>query len=72
MGHTISYKTIDRGLLETIGPTGVSNSVIYVVRALSTLQSGLIKQYAFIIFSGATIFMATFVGGHEIFFLLNL
>ena len=52
-GHTVSYKVLDKGLLEAIGPNGLSDSIRYLSTIFSRLQSGQVYNYAFtiIIFS---------------------
>ena len=46
LGYNITYKLIDRGVLELLGPTGVSRAVAKLVRLTSRLHSGLIYNYA--------------------------
>ena len=54
-GHTITYKVLDRGYIELLGPLGVSKGVSELTRRASLLQSGWIYNYAFTIFSFATL-----------------
>lgn len=49
------YKTLDRGLIELIGPQGLSLCLSQITINLSKLQSGVIYNYAFIIFVSTTI-----------------
>jgi hypothetical protein len=56
-GHNVTYKILDRGLIEQVGPSGLAHSLISFSRFLSGIQSGLIYNYAFTIFLGATIFI---------------
>lgn len=56
-GHDISYKVLDRGLIEYIGPFGISVLVSKVSQIVSRLQSGLIYNYAFTIFIFLTLFI---------------
>jgi len=56
-GHNVSYKIIDRGLIEYIGPRGIVSVLMNLTRMASNLQSGYIYNYAFTIFLGATIFI---------------
>lgn len=58
-GHLISYKVIDRGLLEIIGPRGISFVIIYLTQNFSNLQSGMVFNYALIMI----IFTALFISG---------
>lgn len=63
-GHEITYKVLDRGIIEKLGPTGISN----VIRSLTTnfssrIQSGEIYNYALTIFVFATLFLAIAAAG---------
>ncbi len=51
-GFQISYKKIDKGLIELFGPFGFSNFIIFLSSKMIKLQSGFIHQYATIFFSG--------------------
>jgi NADH:ubiquinone oxidoreductase subunit 5 (subunit L)/multisubunit Na+/H+ antiporter MnhA subunit len=59
-GHTVSYKILDRGLIEEFGPLGVSKVIKNLSRFVSSLQSGYVYHYAFTIFIFATIFLSLF------------
>jgi len=63
-GWRISYKVLDRGLLEQFGPSGISFIITNVVRGLSKLQSGHLYTYALTIFI-FTIGFAVLVGPHN-------
>lgn len=54
-GHIISYKLLDRGLFEILGPSGLSRGIILLARSFSLLQSGYIFHYAFVLFSATTL-----------------
>jgi len=54
-GNIISYKLLDRGLFEILGPSGLSQGIILLARSFSLLQSGYIFHYAFILFSATTL-----------------
>jgi len=56
-GYSITYKIIDKGVIELIGPTGFSKSTYNVSQQISYIQSGLVNHYAFFIF----IFLIFFV-----------
>lgn len=58
-GHIISYKTLDRGLFEALGPWGLTHTVQYLARSFSALQSGYIFHYAFLLFSATTLSLIT-------------
>jgi NADH-ubiquinone oxidoreductase chain 5 len=52
IGFQITYKQIDKGLIEFIGPLGLSNFFLSLSEKIVKLQSGFIHQYATIFFSG--------------------
>jgi NADH-ubiquinone oxidoreductase chain 5 len=54
-GFYISYKFIDKGIFEFLGPTGLSNTALKVGTSLHKLQTGYIYHYAFLILVGITI-----------------
>nr|YP_009113374.1 NADH dehydrogenase subunit 5 [Dendrophyllia cribrosa]AEZ51018.1 NADH dehydrogenase subunit 5 [Dendrophyllia cribrosa] len=56
-GHKISYRTMDKGILELVGPKGISNFMIELARGLSNLQSGLVFNYALVILIGVAMFI---------------
>ena len=60
-GHDVSYKILDRGLIEYVGPTGIIKSLSKITKYLSELQSGMVYNYAFIIFLSATIILIILV-----------
>nr|YP_009476649.1 NADH dehydrogenase subunit 5 [Storeatula sp. CCMP1868]AVM81142.1 NADH dehydrogenase subunit 5 [Storeatula sp. CCMP1868] len=51
-GFKITYKQIDKGLIEFLGPLGLSMFFISLAKRIIKLQSGFIHQYAIIFFSG--------------------
>lgn len=52
--NTITYKMLDRGLIELIGPQGIINTLSKATTNISNIQSGIIYNYAFIIFISTT------------------
>jgi len=52
--NNVTYKSIDRGLVELLGPQGLATTFSTLAKNISLLQSGIIYNYAFIIFIGAT------------------
>nr|QJS34666.1 NADH dehydrogenase subunit 5 [Telopathes sp. NB-2020]WRM53920.1 NADH dehydrogenase subunit 5 [Bathypathes sp. 2 YY-2024] len=54
-GHLISYRTLDRGVLELVGPKGISNFMIKLTQEISNLQSGLVFNYALVMLIGTAI-----------------
>jgi len=55
--HNISYKLLDRGILEILGPLGLQTQMIKFTQVVSRLQSGLIFNYTLYIL----IFLVLFV-----------
>jgi len=57
LGYNTTYKLVDKGVIEVFGPKGLSFLTITFSKQISSLQSGLVHQYAFIMFIGVTLFM---------------
>jgi NADH-ubiquinone oxidoreductase chain 5 len=57
-GYHISYKTIDRGLIEILGPMGLSSLVSEKAFYLHKLQTGFLYHYAFLILLSTTLLIA--------------
>jgi len=57
LGYNTTYKLIDKGIVELFGPKGFTFLTIIFSRQISNLQSGLVHQYAFIMFIGVILFM---------------
>jgi len=53
-GYSISYKFIDRGIFEILGPTGLSSTALKIGTNLHKLQSGYLYHYTLIILIGVT------------------
>jgi len=51
-GYHLSYKAVDRGFIEMIGPFGLSKTVMKKSRLLSNLQTGSFYDYALWMFLG--------------------
>nr|YP_010041705.1 NADH dehydrogenase subunit 5 [Cyanophora biloba]QPB15000.1 NADH dehydrogenase subunit 5 [Cyanophora biloba] len=62
MGYSITFKLIDRGLLEMFGPVGIINKFLKLSRNLSNIQSGLIYHYLFVMLMGLIIFLSLIMG----------
>ena len=56
-GHNVSYKVLDKGLFEAIGPTGLSSGIRYLSTIFSKLQSGQVYNYAFTIILFTTLYL---------------
>jgi NADH-ubiquinone oxidoreductase chain 5 len=57
-GYSISYKFIDRGIFEILGPTGLSNLALKVGSNLHKLQTGFIYHYTLLILIGMTFLLS--------------
>lgn len=58
-GHDITYKVLDRGIIEILGPTGISSIIKSITANLSKkVQTGEMYNYALTIFVFATLFIA--------------
>ena len=51
-GYFVSYKSIDRGLIEMVGPFGLSKTVLRNSKTMSNLQTGNFYDYALWMFLG--------------------
>jgi NADH-ubiquinone oxidoreductase chain 5 len=59
-GYNISFKLIDRGLLEYVGPIGLINFIGKLSKKISFFQSGFIYHYALTMIIGLTSFIFLF------------
>ena len=59
-GYQVSFKSIDKGVLEILGPFGITESIRRLLVHVREIQSGLIYHYAFMILLGLT-FLLTFL-----------
>ena len=54
-GYSISYKFVDRGIFEILGPTGLSNLALKIGSNLHKMQTGFIYHYTLLILIGVTV-----------------
>jgi len=66
-GYNVSYKIIDRGIIEIFGPMGLSSFISTSSIKLVKLQSSYIYHYTFLILVGSTVLL----GFRQSLFLLN-
>jgi len=59
MGYKTSYKAIDRGLIEMLGPYGISYTIYNTSLNISKMQSGYLYHYAFVMLLGVLAFTAS-------------
>jgi NADH-ubiquinone oxidoreductase chain 5 len=55
--YSVSYKFIDRGIFEILGPTGLSTIALKIGSNIHKMQTGYIFHYTLIILIGATLFL---------------
>ena len=60
-GYYISFKLIDRGLLEILGPLGFTRFFSSIIGKISKLQTGLIYHYIFLMILGITFFICLYI-----------
>ena len=60
-GYHISFKTLDKGCFELVGPSGISILFQRISKHISKLQSGMIYHYAVVMLLGLTL-LITLVG----------
>lgn len=53
-GFSTSYKFMDRGIFEILGPTGLSTAALKVGSVLHKMQTGFIYHYTLLILAGST------------------
>ena len=71
LSYTFSYKDIDRGFLEKIGPSGIVEIVSFYFNKLKFLQSGFIYHYLFLMFVFIFFFVLFFIFSIDTFFFFN-
>jgi NADH-ubiquinone oxidoreductase chain 5 len=59
-GYFISYKMIDRGIIEMLGPFGLSKTVLAKSNLLTRLQSGVVYDYSMWMFVGLIVLLLVF------------
>nr|AGE93627.1 NADH dehydrogenase subunit 5 [Capsaspora owczarzaki] len=57
IGHDITYKIIDRGVLEYFGPNGLYSLVVKLSQMVSTTQIGQIYNYTFTMIIGLSVLL---------------
>lgn len=56
-GYSVTFKSLDRGVIELIGPTGIVRTFSVVSKQVSNLQSGYLYNYVFIMLIGICLFI---------------
>ena len=57
-GYNVSYKLVDRGVFEMVGPTGVSKVLSKISIGIHRAQTGFIYSYTYLLLIGITVFIA--------------
>ena len=55
--YSITYKVIDRGIIEVFGPMGLSSIITKKASYISKLQTGYLYHYTFFILTGLTLIL---------------
>jgi len=58
-GYFISFRGLDKGLVEILGPYGVVSSFVPLTKKISKFQTGYIYHYAFIMLIGIVLLLTT-------------
>lgn len=57
-GYNVTYKTLDKGIIEIVGPYGIINTVRRLSQLFSSLQTGYIHHYAFFMIVGVILIIS--------------
>jgi proton-translocating NADH-quinone oxidoreductase chain L len=57
-GYEVSFKTLDKGMIEILGPYGISQTFQKLSRQMSKMQSGFVYHYALSMLIGLTLCIA--------------
>lgn len=57
LGFDFTYKAVDRGIIETFGPYGITKNITENANKLQIIQSGYLYHYTFLILIGTTLFL---------------
>ena len=71
LSYTFSYKDIDRGLLEKVGPFGIVETITHWFNQLKNLQSGFIYHYLFLMFISMFVIILFTILPQSLSFVLN-
>lgn len=56
-GYQISFKTLDKGSFEILGPSGIAATALKITQYFTRLQSGMIYHYAVVMLFGLVVFV---------------
>jgi NADH-ubiquinone oxidoreductase chain 5 len=57
ISYTITYKIIDRGIVEIFGPMGLSSIITKKATFIAKMQTGYLYHYTFLILTGLTLIL---------------
>jgi NADH-ubiquinone oxidoreductase chain 5 len=57
LGYQATYKLIDKGLIEVVGPAGNTKIFFTIAHNSKKIQSGFLNHYAFLVFLGLMLFI---------------
>ena len=57
-GYEVSFKTLDKGVFELIGPLGIGTTFRKLATQISAIQSGFVYHYALVMLIGLTLFIS--------------
>nr|YP_010736404.1 NADH dehydrogenase subunit 5 [Zygnema circumcarinatum]QKQ14733.1 NADH dehydrogenase subunit 5 [Zygnema circumcarinatum]WEL36377.1 NADH dehydrogenase subunit 5 [Zygnema circumcarinatum] len=60
-GYEVSFKTLDKGVFEILGPFGIGSTFRKLAAQMSAIQSGFVYHYALVMLIGLTVFI-TIIG----------
>jgi len=72
ISYFFSYKDLDRGFIERLGPSGIVNGIRYTFNYINNIQSGQIYHYLFLFLFFILLFLFTLVCFSNIFMSLNV
>jgi NADH-ubiquinone oxidoreductase chain 5 len=61
ISYSYTYKDIDRGLIEKVGPSGIVDTVGYIFSSLNGMQSGYMFHYLFMFLVAIVVLILVFV-----------
>jgi len=59
-GYSLSFKTLDKGLIEQLGPTGLASTIFNLSFNLTALQTGFIFHTIFLFVYGSVFYLAAY------------
>jgi hypothetical protein len=55
-GYSLSFKTLDKGLIEQFGPTGAASTIFNISFNLTAIQTGLVYHTIFLFIYGFCVY----------------